>query len=74
MATVLSIQVKPAITAAAAEKWNVPAAMAAARKKTEEVKLMDKCADCRFCSEGYCEIHECKVNTNKKACADFEEI
>lgn len=34
---------------------------------------MDRCSDCRFCLEGYCQIKEKNVNTDAKACADFEE-
>lgn len=35
---------------------------------------MDKCSDCRFNKEGYCQLHGQKVNSDKKACDDFEEI
>ncbi|MBR5512779.1 MAG: hypothetical protein IKV85_02180 [Ruminococcus sp.] len=32
------------------------------------------CSDCKHCKEGYCEIKGGKVNTNSKACPEFEEI
>ncbi len=33
----------------------------------------DRCADCRHCHEGYCEIKEKNVNVNSAACPEFEE-
>lgn len=35
--------------------------------------MSERCADCRFCKEGYCQINGEKVNPNSKACSDFEE-
>lgn len=32
------------------------------------------CGDCEHCKEGYCEIKGEHVNTNSKACPEFEEI
>jgi len=35
--------------------------------------IMNKCATCRFCNQdGYCQLHEKKVNTSG-CCQDYEE-
>lgn len=34
----------------------------------------NRCSDCCHCQEGYCDIKGCEVNTNSKACPEFEEI
>lgn len=33
----------------------------------------DKCSDCRFNQENYCELHQQRVDSDSKPCSDFEE-
>ena len=33
----------------------------------------ERCSDCRFNCEGYCQVHQQHVNSDSKPCSDFEE-
>lgn len=35
--------------------------------------MQDKCSDCRFNQGGYCVIKDKDVNSDAKACCDFQE-
>lgn len=35
--------------------------------------MAEKCADCRHCKEGYCDVYDQKVNPNNSKCPEFEE-
>ena len=34
---------------------------------------MDRCADCRHNQDGYCDVYDQRVDSNKIACSEFEE-
>lgn len=34
---------------------------------------MERCSECRFNQEGYCQVYQQKVNSDEKACEEFEE-
>jgi len=35
----------------------------------------ETCADCKHCGDGcYCEVYDKKVNPDKPACPEFDEI
>ena len=34
---------------------------------------MDTCANCEHCNNNYCDIYDKKVDSNSRACPEFEE-